>query len=202
MAFFLKDTLGICALLIFTQSWCIHSCCTFVHPHDLALINLFKNLKFIMIRISKIYCKKIIVSIRGWLYWKFQFEVNFSIPPKWQFLATVTLLILHYGSYFHPNSRVWQLVYVAYICMPTFIGIQIILDMWTLTGMLIFTLWFKVFKIFLLLTLYKILLLFDLQFICLSLEETDYLLFTFVLKKSYFPIFHTNYIFTSQHLPI
>ena len=35
---------------------------------------------------------------------------------------------------------------------------------------------------------------FDLYFISLSLEETDSLLFTFVLKKPYFPIFHTNYL--------
>ena len=34
----------------------------------------------------------------------------------------------------------------------------------------------------------------DLQFICLSLQEIDSLLFTFVSKKPYFPIFHTNYL--------
>ena len=65
-----------------------------------------------------------------------------------------------------------------YICL--LIGIHMILDMRTLTSTLIFSLWlFKVFKTFLiLLSLYC--------FICLSLEETDSLLFTFVLKKPYF----------------
>ena len=34
---------------------------------------------------------------------------------------------------------------------------------------------------------------FELLFICLSLKETNSLLFTFALKKLYFPIFRTNY---------
>ena len=84
--------------------------------------------------------------------------------------------------------RVPQLMYTAYIPTPTSIGIWMILDMCTLTHMLIFSLWFfKVFKIFLILTsLYRL--------ICLSLEETDSLLFKFVLKKPYFSIFHTIYV--------
>ena len=35
---------------------------------------------------------------------------------------------------------------------------------------------------------------FDRWFISLFLEETDSLLFKFILKKSYFSIFHTNYL--------
>ena len=33
---------------------------------------------------------------------------------------------------------------------------------------------------------------------CLSLEETDYLLFAFVLNKSYFSIFHANYLINNS----
>ena len=52
-------------------------------------------------------------------------------------------------------------------------------------------LFFNVFKKFLVLTvLYSL----KTNFIYLSLEETDSLLFTFVLKKPYFSIFHRNYL--------
>ena len=54
-------------------------------------------------------------------------------------------------------------------------------------------LWFfKVFKIFLVLIISYCLKIWPL--ICLSLEEMDSLLFTFVVKKSYFPICYTNYL--------
>ena len=50
------------------------------------------------------------------------------------------------------QDRVWQLVYVTYVFTPTYIGVRMILDMRTLTGTLIFFLWFyEVFKIFLVL---------------------------------------------------
>ena len=84
--------------------------------------------------------------------------------------------------------RVRQLMYTAYVPTPTFIDIWMILGMCTLTCMLNFSLWFfKVFKIFLILICLYCL-------ICLSLEETDSLLFKFVLKKPYFSIFDTNYV--------
>ena len=35
---------------------------------------------------------------------------------------------------------------------------------------------------------------FELLFICLSLEETSSLLFKFAIKKHYFLVFHTNYL--------
>ena len=63
----------------------------------------------------------------------------------------------------HTNSlldqwliKVWQLAYVAYVHMPTFIGVRMILGIRTLTRTLIFFLWFyKVLKTFLvLITLY------------------------------------------------
>ena len=97
---------------------------------------------------------------------------------------------------------VQQLVYAAYVCKPTylckptFIGACMILDMHTLTHILIFSIWF--FKVFLVLLFwfwfFKILMLYIWPvIICSSLQETDSLLFTFVLKKPYFPIFHKNY---------
>ena len=59
--------------------------------------------------------------------------------------------------------------------------------MCTFAHMLIFCLWFfKVFKIFLVLITLTYCYIFDLQFICLGLEQTESLLFTFVLKKPYF----------------
>ena len=72
------------------------------------------------------------------------------------------------------------------------------LNMRMLTCMPIFSLrFFKFFKIFLVLIILYCLktycYIFDLYFICLSLEETDSLLFTLVLRKAYFLIFHTNY---------
>ena len=55
------------------------------------------------------------------------------------------------------------------------------------TRTLIFFLrFFKVFKISQILSLHC--------FIYLRLEEADYLLFTFILKKRYFSIFHRNYL--------
>ena len=49
-------------------------------------------------------------------------------------------------------SRVRQLVYVAYVHMPTFVGVRMILGIRTLTLTLIFFLWFyKVLKTFLVL---------------------------------------------------
>ena len=46
------------------------------------------------------------------------------------------------------SNRNQQLVYIAHIRKPTFIGVHMTLDMHTLTSMLIFSLWFfKVFKI-------------------------------------------------------
>ena len=49
------------------------------------------------------------------------------------------------------QNRVQQMVYVAYICTPIFIGIQIVLDVRMFTCLLIFSLWlFKVFNNFLL----------------------------------------------------
>ena len=95
--------------------------------------------------------------------------------------------------------QVRQLTYVAYVLTFTFIDVRMILDMCTLTRTLIFSLWFyKVFKIFQVLIILNCLksycYIFDLQFICLSLEETTSLLFTFALNKLYFPFFHTNYL--------
>ena len=77
--------------------------------------------------------------------------------------------------------RVRQLAYVAYV-----IGVRMILDMCTFdTYAHLFPWFFKVFKNFSAIFL---------TFICLSLEETDSLLFTYVLKKIFFSIFHTNYL--------
>ena len=96
--------------------------------------------------------------------------------------------------------RVEQLAYVAYTHITTFIGVSMISDISTLTQTLIFSLWFfKVFKIFLVLIIYMYCLktycfIFDLSFIFLSLKETDSLLFTFLLKKPYLSMFHTNYL--------
>ena len=95
--------------------------------------------------------------------------------------------------------QVRQLTYVAYVLTFTFIDVRMILDMCTLTRTLIFSLWFdKVFKIFQVLIILNCLksycYIFELQFICLSLEETTSLLFTFALNKLYFPFFHTNYL--------
>ena len=92
-------------------------------------------------------------------------------------------------------NRVSQLAYLAFACTPNFIGVRMNLDMCPLTLMLIFSLWlFKVFKkFFLVLVLFKNLLVYIWPLICLSLEETDCLLFTFVLKKLYISIFHTKY---------
>ena len=90
------------------------------------------------------------------------------------------------------SIRVQQLVYVAYVCTHTFISICIILGMHTLAQMHIFPTYFLMFsKKFLVLTVLYIL---KSNFIYLSLEETDSLLFTFVLKKLYFSIFHRNYL--------
>ena len=92
-------------------------------------------------------------------------------------------------------NRVWQFAYVAYICMHTFIGVRmIILDMRLLICMLIFSRWlFKVFKIFLVLkilyclkTYCSIFLIYFALYLWFSLEEADFLLFTFILKKPYF----------------
>ena len=45
------------------------------------------------------------------------------------------------------STRAQQLMYVAYVCTSTFIGVRMNLDKCTLTHMLIFSLWFfKVFK--------------------------------------------------------
>ena len=54
--------------------------------------------------------------------------------------------------YGRSSTRVLKLVYVAYVHTSTFIGVRMILDICTLTRMLIFSLWFfKVFKYFLVL---------------------------------------------------
>ena len=77
-----------------------------------------------------------------------------------------------------------QLVYVIYICTPNF-G-NAFYDMYTHFFHTI-SLWFLYcWKTY----CYK----FDFKFICLSFKETGSLLFTFVLKKPYFSIFHTNYL--------
>ena len=76
--------------------------------------------------------------------------------------------------------------------MPTFISVCLILDMRMVTCILIFfpAIFLKFSKFFCI--LFKNLLLYIWSLICLSLEENDSLLFTFILKKPYFPIFHTN----------
>ena len=106
--------------------------------------------------------------------------------------------------------RVQQFVYVLCVCTPTLLGILDmllwILDMHTLTRTLIFSLWlFKVssflnyfnFKLpkNLLLYIWPLIYLFvlgstEMYYISL-LEETDFLLFTSVLKKPYFSFFDT-----------
>ena len=87
-------------------------------------------------------------------------------------------------------GRVRQLTYVAYVCTSTFIGVPMILDMRTLTVTL-----FKIlqhFSGFYNFIQFKNLLLhiwpFDLIHL-FFLEETDFLLFTFVLKKFFFSQF-------------
>ena len=96
------------------------------------------------------------------------------------------------------RTRVRRLAYVAYGHTLIFIGARMILDMRTFTRMLVFYLFFKVSKIFLVLIILYCLkaycYIFDLQFICLALEDTDSLLFKFVLKKPYFSNFYTNYL--------
>ena len=92
--------------------------------------------------------------------------------------------------------RVWQLMYVTYLHMPTFIGILMLLDMRTFMHTIIFTSWFKVFKIFLvLIILYclKNLLPYIWPSIYFVLGTDIFFIFTFVLKKPYFPTFHKNY---------
>ena len=90
-------------------------------------------------------------------------------------------------------SRVQQMVFVTYVHTSLIIGVDMILDMHMLGHRFIFSLWcFKVFKILYCLKTYCYT--FDIQFISLSLKETDSLLFTFVLKKPCFSIFHTKYL--------
>ena len=73
------------------------------------------------------------------------------------------------------------------------------LDMHTLTLMLIFSydlLKFQNCSIFYNFILFKktYCYVFDLWFNCLSMELLDFLVFTFVLKKPYFSIYHTYYL--------
>ena len=102
-----------------------------------------------------------------------------------------------------PN-RVWQLVNVVYMYLDGSILLASH-DFWPALCRhiytLIFFLWFfKVVKIFLVLKIFYCLktycYIFDLLFICLSLRETDSLLFTFILKRPCFFnfLFQTNYL--------
>ena len=77
-------------------------------------------------------------------------------------------------------------MYVAYVRTPIFIGVLMILDMCTLTARSFFPYDFSKFSKFGL--FYK----FDLILFSLSLEETDSLKFTFVLKIPYLSICHTH----------
>ena len=78
-------------------------------------------------------------------------------------------------------------MYISYISSPTFNGICMILDMHMLTCAHFFLWFFKVFKIFLVLKICyywkTYCYIFDL---CLSLKETDFLLFPFILKEPFF----------------
>ena len=98
------------------------------------------------------------------------------------------------------KSRVWQLTYVAYVRTSTFVGIRMIVDLRTLTRTLICSLWFfKVlkFQVLIILCLKTYCHLLDHYFNYWSLEETDFLPFTFVLKWPYFSIFN-RYFSLSQ----
>ena len=90
--------------------------------------------------------------------------------------------------------RVQQWAYILYVHIPTFIGVHMISDISTLTRTLNFSLWFfKVFKIFLVLIIFLLFKNLLLYVWSLPLEETYSSLFTFLLKKPYFSMFHTNY---------
>ena len=75
---------------------------------------------------------------------------------QWNFIPDLMKLFYSYYVVLLPKYTlskaivgVRQLGYVAYVRTPTFIGVRMILDMFTLTGILIFSLWFfKVFKVF------------------------------------------------------
>ena len=97
--------------------------------------------------------KKIECSLEiTWTNFIYYFNANFL---KNSFLCSKSKV-----QYFQPTYtinkliRVQQLAYTAYVTTPTFIDIHIISDMRMLTRMLIFSLWFfRVFKIFLVLTI-------------------------------------------------
>ena len=76
---------------------------------------------------------------------------------------------------------VQQLAYVTYICVPTFIGVRMVLDMRTLTLTLIYFLWF--FRVF------KIVLIFIILY-CLKTYCYIFDLYLFVLGRDTFFIVH------------
>ena len=74
-----------------------------------------------------------------------------NVNEKWKSVKSLSLM---WGFLITMNFRVQQLAYVAYIHTPNFIGICMILDIHTFRHTLIFSLrFFKVFKIFLALTI-------------------------------------------------
>ena len=95
------------------------------------------------------------------------------------------------------QSRVRQLAYVAWVRRPTFIGVNMILDMRPLTRALIFSLWFFIhFSDSCNFILFKNLLLYIWPFIYLFVHGRDRFFTAYNCFKEtlYFSIFHTNYL--------
>ena len=88
----------------------------------------------------------------------------------------------------------WQGSTIGYVRMPTFIGVLMILDMLTSTRRpILFSLIFQSFQIFSGSDNFILFKNFLVSIYFFVLGEADSLQFTFVLKKPYFLIFHTNY---------
>ena len=100
---------------------------------------------------------------RDYLQRIFTYKIAPSISSKTFWSNGLLVKALHFqsrGLLFKTTGwlRVWQLVYVAYVRAPTFIGVPMILDIGTLTSRLTFSIWyFKVLEMFLVLIFYTVL---------------------------------------------
>ena len=94
---------------------------------------------------------------RDYLQRIYNYKIAPSISSKTFWSNGLLVKALHFqsrGLLFKTTGwlRVWQLVYVAYVRAPTFIGVLMILDIGTLTSRLTFSIWcFKVLEMFLVL---------------------------------------------------
>ena len=128
---------------------------------------------------------------------------------QWNFIPDLMKLLYSYYVVLLPKYTltkaivgVRQLGYVAYVRMPTFIGVRMILDMFTLTGILIFSLWFfKVFKVFNFI-LFKNLLLYIWPLIYLFVLGRDIFFTAYIcFKETFFYNFSYNLINKYFSLP-